>query len=249
MQQVELWIVALSESVSQPGQFALVLEEPVSRRRIPLLIGGAEARAIAIALERLQPARPLTHDLFQTTLRALGASLEEVRLTRFEAEVFYAELVLRDHAGHLLALDARPSDAIALAVRCSCPLYAGADLLAAAAYAPDEATPDQESTFLAFTVPELEEELRQTLEKQDYERAARVRNALDRRAERAHNPAGVGAWASVASVNDSGLRTIRQLAPAITISGIGDVASQVAGGIVGRRHPVAFQYPGKYGLA
>ena len=182
VEKLELLIVALSESLSRPGHYALVLEEPASRRRLPLLIGSAEARAIAICLEHLQPARPLTHDLFQAALQALGATLEEVRLTRFEAEVFYAELVLKGSAGQRLTLDARPSDAIALALRFSCPLYASADIVAAAAYAPEEPGPAPEAeVFLAFTVPELEEELRKTLERQDYERAARVRDALDRR--------------------------------------------------------------------
>nr|WP_262906198.1 bifunctional nuclease family protein [Hymenobacter terricola] len=174
-------IVALSESISQPGHFALVLEEPVSRRRIPLIIGSHEAQAIAISLENLEPARPLTHDLFQRTLQTLGITLEEVLITRFDAEVFFAQLVLKDHASQRLFVDARPSDAIALAVRFGCPLYTTADILAVAAYETDEQNWESQSAYLEFTLQELEDLLRTALKREEYERAARVRDALERR--------------------------------------------------------------------
>ena len=181
MEKLELLIVALSESLSQPGYFALVLEEPKSQRRIPLIIGSHEAQAIAISLEGLAPSRPLTHDLFFNTLQTLNIRLEEVLITRFEAETFYARLVLKDAANQRLFIDARPSDAIALAVRFGSPLYTTADILAAAAYAAAEPGRADQPSYLEFTLAELEELLRTTLQQEDYERAARVRDALDRR--------------------------------------------------------------------
>jgi len=180
VEKLELLIGGLVESQSHPGLFALLLEEPGSGRRLPLLIGEAEAQAIAIGLEQLDPPRPLTHDLLHSALLALGATLEEVRLTRVEADVFYAELGLRAADGQRFTLDARPSDAIALAVRASCPVFASPALLATA-YAAPEALAPADSALSAYSRPELEAELTRLLAEQAYEQAARVRDALRRR--------------------------------------------------------------------
>ncbi len=91
----ELWIIALSESQSQAGQYALILEETVTKRRIPLVIGLAEAQAIAIAMEKMQPFRPQTHDLMATIIRQLQASVSRVVLNRLEQAVFYASVWLK----------------------------------------------------------------------------------------------------------------------------------------------------------
>ncbi len=181
MEKHELWIVALSESLSASGHFALLLEEPVSKRRIPLVIGSHEAQAIALCLEQLQPARPLTHDLLYTMVQTLGATLLEVFIERIEDEVFYAQLVLHDHAGQLRTVDARPSDAIALAVRAGCPVFTTAEVLSSAGYATEEAQADAQTAFLEYTLDELEELLHKTLQQEDYKQAARVRDAIERR--------------------------------------------------------------------
>lgn len=181
MEKHELWIVALAESLSQAGHFALILEEPVSKRRMPLIIGSHEAQAIAISLEKMQPARPLTHDLFHSTLLALEASLVEVLLTRAEDEVFYAQLLLKAAAGQILTLDARPSDALALAVRFGCPVFATAAVLDAASYETDDRSRDKKGSYLEYTLEQLEELLRSIIQKEDYESAVRVRDAIARR--------------------------------------------------------------------
>jgi bifunctional DNase/RNase len=181
MEKHELWLVALAESMSRVGHFALILEEPLSRRRIPLIIGSHEAQAIAISLEKMRPARPLTHDLFQTTLQALHATLTEVVLTRFESDIFYAELVLTDHASQRLAIDARPSDAIALAVRFGCPIFATSEVLAAAAYAINERSRDKKGSYQEYSLEELETLLQSIIQKEDYESAVRLRDAIERR--------------------------------------------------------------------
>ena len=181
MERFELSIVALAESLSQVGHYALILEELASRRRIPLIIGSHEAQAIAISLEKMQPARPLTHDLFYSVLLALGIRLLEVELVRFEDDVFYAQLVLTTATGQRLTLDARPSDAIALAVRFGCPLFAAAEVLAAAAYETEDRSRDKKGSYLEYTLEQLEELLSSIIKKEDYESAARVRDAIERR--------------------------------------------------------------------
>lgn len=182
MNNVELSIIALSESVSKPGNYALILEEAVGKRRIPLIIGPTEAQAIAIALEKMQPFRPLTHDLFFQTLTALNARLHYVLLNRLERDVFYASIFLKvEGKPELLELDARPSDALALAVRFNCPLYATAQVVEESAYSFDEKGQEKKGSYAEYTLEELEELLAKILKKEDYESAARVRDAIERR--------------------------------------------------------------------
>lgn len=176
---LELRIVALLESASVPGHYTLVLEEPVSRRRLPLTIAATEAQAIAMPLEQLVPARPLTHDLLQAVLHTLGATLEQVHL-HYESDLFRAQLYLRDATGQAHPLDARPSDAVALAVRTSTLLYTTEEVLAQAAFVPTE-PPRPIDAYLGHSLPELEQLLADTLHKQDFEQAARIRDALRRR--------------------------------------------------------------------
>ena len=178
----ELWVVALGSSVSQPGNYALVLEDAQSQVRIPLVIGKPEAQAIAIAMEGMSPARLITHDLFKNVLLALGTSLKEVLLCRLEAGVFQAELALQTADGELLRLDARPSDAIALAVRFDAPIYAYQAVIEAASLSPEAFRVEGKRGSLEhYSVPELEELLQKILAKEDYESASRIRDYLERR--------------------------------------------------------------------
>lgn len=180
MEKRELWIVALSESISKPNHYALILEETTSKRRIPLIIGLNEAQAIAIAMEKMQPNRPQTHDLFQQTILQLNATLQEVLIYHLEKELFYAYLILKTTTG-LLEIDARPSDAIALAVRFGCPIFATNEVFENSAYDFDEKTRDKRGSYAEYTLEELEELLQKIIKKEDYESAARVRDAIEKR--------------------------------------------------------------------
>jgi bifunctional DNase/RNase len=177
----ELWIVALSESQSKPNQYALILEDTVSKRRIPLIIGQAEAQAIAMSMEKMTSVRPQTHDLFATVVQQLGATLAHVLIYRFENEVFYAKLFLKDSQSQILEIDARPSDAIALAVRLGCSVFALPEVIEESAYFFDDKTRDKKGSYAEYTLEELEELLKKIIAKEDYESAVRVREAIARR--------------------------------------------------------------------
>lgn len=177
----ELWIVALSESQSKPNHYALILEDTVSKRRIPLIIGQAEAQAIAMSMEKMTSLRPQTHDLFATVVQQLGATLVHVLIYRFESDVFYAKLVLKDPQNQILEIEARPSDAIALAVRLGCTVFAEPNVIEQSAYFFDEKTRDKKGSYAEYTLDELEELLKKIIAKEDYESAVRVREAIARR--------------------------------------------------------------------
>jgi len=181
METTDLSIIALSESLSRPGQYALLLEDTASKRRIPLIIGVSEAQAIAVSMEKMQPLRPFTHDLFYQTLLQAGIHMKEALITNIENEVFYASLILTTPTGETLTLDARPSDAIALAVRFDCPLRATVTVVEASGYYVDEKTRDKKGSYAEYTMAELEDLLSKIIRKEDYESAARVRDAIDRR--------------------------------------------------------------------
>jgi uncharacterized protein len=180
MEKRELWIVALSESISKPGHYALILEDTLSKRRIPLIIGVGEAQAIAIAMEKMQPSRPQTHDLLHQIIISLNASLTQVVINRLEKEVFYANIILKTPTENL-EIDARPSDAIALAVRFGCPIYATTEVIENSAYDFDEKTRDKRGSYAEYTLAELEELLAKIIKKEDYESAVRVRDTIERR--------------------------------------------------------------------
>lgn len=177
----ELWIVALSASQSKPNQYTLILEDTVSKRRIPLLIGLAEAQAIAMAMEKMTPLRPQTHDLFAETLRQLNATLSYVWINRFENNIFYASILLKTNSDSTLQIDARPSDAIALAVRAGASIFASESVIEQSAYDFDDKTRDKKGSYAEFTLQELEELLNKVLAKEDYESAVRIREAIARR--------------------------------------------------------------------
>ena len=120
MEKIKLDIIGISYSQSQSGAYALILGESGGRRRLPIIIGGFEAQAIAIELEKMKPARPLTHDLFKNVLDCMECRLMRVVIRDVVESTFYAVLVL-EHDGVETEIDARPSDAIALGLRCSAP--------------------------------------------------------------------------------------------------------------------------------
>ncbi|MBL0025105.1 MAG: bifunctional nuclease family protein [Saprospiraceae bacterium] len=122
MKKVRLDIMALSHSVTQSHNYAVVLGEEKGKRRLPIVIGGFEAQAIAVALENMTPNRPLTHDLFKNTLDAYEIELKEVLINNLLDGIFYAQLICVQD-GNVMQIDARTSDAIAMAVRYGCPIY------------------------------------------------------------------------------------------------------------------------------
>lgn len=180
----ELAIVALSSSESQPGNYVLILEELEQQRRIPIIIGMPEAQSIAIAMEQMQPIRPLTHDLLKSTIEALGGLLKEVLIHDLVEGVFHARLVLQKHDGTVLEIDARSSDAIALAIRCGVPVYSFQHVIDAAGILADTLAGHQMGgAYSKFTLVELEELLKKVIEKEDYESASKIRDYIERRKE------------------------------------------------------------------
>ena len=197
MKKVELDIIALSHSVTQSHSFAVVLGEVGGTRRLPIVIGGFEAQAIAVALDNMKPSRPLTHDLMKTMCDTFEIELEYIFISKLVDGVFYSNLVCKRGAEYF-DIDSRTSDALALAVRFDCPIYVEESILLEAGVEADpneeNALPeaaDKELTELTsavapinynqMTVPELQIELKAALDSEDYELAARIRDELNHR--------------------------------------------------------------------
>ena len=190
MQKIELQLIALANSESHPGNFAVILKEVGGNRRLPIIIGGFEAQAIAVAIEQIQPNRPLTHDLLKNTMIELGAELEEVMITELLEGVFHARLVCNQDTEERIEIDARSSDAIAMAVRFGCPIYVDIDVMDEAGIIIEEkgkiaATPKTKSgknpSLDQYPLDELETMLEKFIAKEDYEKAAKIRDAIERK--------------------------------------------------------------------
>ncbi|WP_159476608.1 bifunctional nuclease family protein [Dyadobacter sp. 3J3] len=180
----ELSVVALSESISSAGNFVLVLEDCFSKQRIPLIIGRPEAQSIAIAMKKMEISRPQTHDLFASTLTVLQAELKQVIINRFEKDVFYASIFIKKNNQEIIEIDARPSDAIALAVRLDCPIFATQEVIEQASFLSEDKFRDKKGSYAAFSLEELEQLLVAILAKEDYESAVRIREAIEKRKNR-----------------------------------------------------------------
>ncbi len=182
LEKVELNIVALTKSESQPGSFALILEDVKESRRLPITVGQTEAQAIAVVLEKMQPSRPQTHDLLRNVLKGLGAELVEVVISQIVDDKYHSLLMLKLDQ-ETISVDTRTSDAIALAVRCECPIYAYEDILKKAAFSLDDVsvTSQRRGSFFNYPLKELEELLQRVLAKEDYESATRIRDAISKK--------------------------------------------------------------------
>lgn len=188
--KVELEIIALSHSITQNNSYAVVLGERKGMRRMPVIIGPFEAQAIAAAMERMQPARPLTHDLLRSMCFEFSIELKEILISNLVEGVFHATLVC-DRLGETVNIDARTSDAIALAVRFECPIFVYDFIIDQAGIAMEEnerksvAAGSNEkqrgSEYTRATLDKLHEMLQQAIEKEDYERAARIRDEINKR--------------------------------------------------------------------
>lgn len=194
MKKIELEIVALSHSLAQTQNYAIVLGEQDGVRRLPIVIGEFEAQAIAVAMEGMAPSRPMTHDLFKNALTGFDIEIKEIIINNLVDGIFYASLIcLLD--GKQTEIDSRTSDALALAVRFGCPIYTFEFILEQAGIVLEEETEKEvqraktrrsdrkpkEKTLAEQSVEELNAILASSLEAEDYEKAAKIRDELNKR--------------------------------------------------------------------
>lgn len=198
MKKIELEIVALSHSITQTHSYAVVLGEVNGLRRLPIVIGGFEAQAIAVALEKMQPSRPLTHDLMKNFMNAFAVTLHEIIICDLQEGIFYSKLVCSTD-NDTVEIDSRTSDAIALAVRFGCPIYTYENIIdSAGILMEDTATagkkkkgrqevmveddaPTGKEDLKTMTLEELNTLLNEVLESEDYMRAIAIRDEINSR--------------------------------------------------------------------
>jgi hypothetical protein len=197
MKKVRLDIIGLSYSQTQAGAYALVLGEVKGKRRLPIIIGGFEAQAIAIQLEKMTPSRPLTHDLFKNFADTFNIKLKEVIIYNLVEGIFYAKLISDDNEKEV-EIDARTSDAIALAVRFDCPIYTYEFILSAAGIILEDQPKEgglpaveepvekkvsakDDKDLTKKSTEELKEMLKGAIDGENYERASRIRDELNKR--------------------------------------------------------------------
>jgi uncharacterized protein len=194
MKKIELNIVALSHSVTQSHNYAVVLGEKNGSRRLPIVIGGFEAQAIAVAMERMTPNRPLTHDLFKKTIQTFDITIKAILINNLLDGIFYAKLVC-ERQNEEVEIDSRTSDAIALAVRFDCPIYTYEFILEAAGVVLDDNDePERPDANTETDTPVVEQQsldkvddenlnalLKTALNQEDYEKAAQIRDELNKR--------------------------------------------------------------------
>jgi bifunctional DNase/RNase len=194
MKKIELEIVALSHSLAQTQNYAVVLGEQDGARRLPIVIGGFEAQAIAVAMEGMSPSRPMTHDLFKNAMDLFGVSVKEIVINNLVDGIFYANLICLKE-GKEVEIDSRTSDALAIAVRFNCPIYTYEFILDQAGIVLEEEAEREvqkakqrrqnvqpkEKTLADHSAEELEELLQDALDKEDYERAAQIRDELNKK--------------------------------------------------------------------
>lgn len=191
MEKIPLKLLGMINSQSQSGAYTLILGEINGKRRLPILINGFEAQAILFHIEQIKIPRPLTHDLFKNFADTFNIAFNEVIISKFAQGIFYATL-LCDNGEGVQEIDSRTSDAIALAVRFDCPIYTYEAVLAGAGVSIDE-EPDiddlatgglsqsDDYDFDKFTIEELNEMLTEAIEKEEYEKASSLRDAIKRR--------------------------------------------------------------------
>ncbi len=195
MKKIELEIVALSHSITQTHSYAVVLGEIKGQRRLPIVIGGFEAQAIAVALEHMQPSRPLTHDLMKNFMNSFGVELQEVIISDLQEGIFYSKLVCYTE-NDTIEIDSRTSDALALAVRFGCPIYTYEHILENAGILMDDNVTKKErnesvgtqedissdrENLSALGIEDLHILLNEVLEQEDYIRAISIRDEINKR--------------------------------------------------------------------
>ncbi len=188
--------MALSHSATHSNNYAVVLGEVDGSRKLPIVIGGFEAQAIAVAMEDMEPNRPLTHDLFKNTMMTFQVSVQEVIISELVDGIFHA-LLICERDGDYYEIDSRTSDAIAMAVRFNCPIYTYDSILEEAGIVMDEETEaatqegkaparpartaKKSKSITDMPIDELQKLLDESLSKEDYERAAKIRDEINKR--------------------------------------------------------------------
>ena len=197
MKKIELEIVALSHSITQTHSYAVVLGELNGLRRLPIVIGGFEAQAIAVALEKMQPSRPLTHDLMKNFMNAFAIDLHEIIISDLQEGIFYSKLVCSSE-NDTVEIDSRTSDAIALAVRFGCSIFTYENILDSAGILMEDSgtgkkkkakqevmveedEPTGNEDLKTMTLDDLNTLLNQVLDKEDYIRAIAIRDEINSR--------------------------------------------------------------------
>jgi bifunctional DNase/RNase len=197
MKKIKLDIVGLSYSQTQSGAYALVLGEVNGRRRLPIIIGAFEAQAIAIEIEKMTPSRPLTHDLFKSFAQAYQIEVQEIIIYNLVDGIFYSKLICSD-GKRSVEIDARTSDAIAVGVRFDCPIFTYEFILSTAGIVIEgndfvyleniNETQEEKSVgssvssgFASLSVDELKTKLQEALAEESYEKAAKIRDELNKR--------------------------------------------------------------------
>jgi uncharacterized protein len=194
LQKVQCEILGLSSSPSTGGAYAILLKEVSGNRRLPIIIGAFEAQAIALEIEGIKPPRPLTHDLLKQMIDNLGAAVMEVIIDELRENTFYAKIIL-EASGLSNEVDARPSDAIALAVRTQSPIYVSETVMETAAFFPteenekeeklerrakEEVDEEQVPKTKEAKIASLQVKLKEAIAAEEYERAAQLRDDIQR---------------------------------------------------------------------
>ena len=193
MQKIQCEILGLSSSPSTGGAYAILLKEINGSRRLPIIIGAFEAQAIALEIEGIKPPRPLTHDLLKQITDNLGAAVTEILIDELRENTFYAKIIF-EVSTLTNEVDARPSDAIALAVRAQAPIYVAETVMDAAAFVPSEEFEKEEKKHLSeedridsqqpntkeARIAALQSKLREAIDAEEYERAAKLRDDIQR---------------------------------------------------------------------
>jgi len=194
MKKIELEIVALSHSITQTHSYAVVLGEINGLRRLPIVIGGFEAQAIAVALERMSPSRPLTHDLMKNFMMAFNVELHEIIINDLQEGIFFTKLICSS-ANDTIEIDSRTSDALALAVRFGCPIYTYENILSNAAVYTDSNKKEIETSSVTSEIGKGKDDLKsmntidlktmlnEVLEQEDYIKAISIRDELKSRGQ------------------------------------------------------------------
>ena len=190
MEKKELTITTLSHSLAQSQNYAVILGEINGNKKLPILIGSFEAQAIAVAMENMEPNRPLTHDLFKNVLVALNVVLKEVIISNLIEGIFYSQLVCLQNGKEIL-VDSRTSDAIALAVRFKCPIFAYQNILDEAGVVlenenlededDDDDMINEDDPLGNYSQEDLQDLLNDALSNEDYEQAAIIRDEINKR--------------------------------------------------------------------
>jgi bifunctional DNase/RNase len=188
MRKLPINIMALAQNDAQQGSYIVLLKEEGGNRRLPVVIGAFEAQAIAVAIEGVNPNRPLTHDLFKNTLEQIGIELQEVVISDLRDGIFFATLMCLDANGDTIEIDSRTSDALALAVRFGCPIATYEFILEKAGVSwqggqkeEPQPTPSKPASLSSMAVSKLEELLEKALADENYERAAEIRDEINKR--------------------------------------------------------------------